>query len=367
MMNASSVPLEEALPWSIEKARTVLIYDSVETDGRFLLYTLAKQVLTTPATTTTATTSGGGSWNSEAGPASGRVLWLECAPVSNQQVATGLKKIGCDAAATYLRGHNNNPRSSTLSSSSALSPLTIRSLGVEVGASVMSSTSLDGNIDGAKTAEETVKWNGEAFLIGLYKQVKQWLAEEQKHPDRRRLPSWIILDDVSSLAMMLGDSRPVYKFVDSLNGLSSLIGFGLAIRCSHDVDQEFYKQKQLDGQNRNNNDNAANVGWVGLGGLCNNDNNNQIHGYVPWERYLTELADGIVDVMPLTSGYSREVHGRLIFTVHPVGRGWNEPSVGAGGGTRRNNHDNGLLWTSLAINYAIADNGVRAIRLRGST
>jgi hypothetical protein len=279
----------------------------------------------------------------------------------------GLKKIGCDVAAMYLRGHNNNPRSSTVSPSSALSPLTIRSLGVELAASVLSSNSLDSNIDGATTAEETETWNGEAFLIGLYKQVKHWLAEEQKHPDRQRLPIWIILDDVSSLAMMLGDSRPVFKFVDSLNGLSSLIGFGLAIRCSHDVDQELYKQKQLDGQNRNNNTKAANVGWMGMGGLCNNDSYNQIHGYVPWERYLTELADGIVDVLPLTSGYSREAHGRLIFTVHPVGRGWNEPSVGAGGATRRNKPDGGLLWTSLAINYAIADNGVRAIRLRGST
>ena len=38
----------------------------------------------------------------------------------------------------------------------------------------------------------------------------------------------------------------------------------------------------------------------------------------PWERQLVEMADTVVDVVPLASGYSREVHGRLIFTSKAV-------------------------------------------------
>ena len=45
-----------------------------------------------------------------------------------------------------------------------------------------------------------------------------------------------------------------------------------------------------------------------------NDDGSKDDDECPWERQLVEMADTVVDVVPLASGYSREVHGRLIFT-----------------------------------------------------
>ena len=314
-MNAS-VPLEEALPWSVESHRVILINDSNETDGRFLLHALAKQNL--------------------GNPTNGNVLWLACGPVTDVQVATALKKNGCDIATLYLRSSLQTPKTSSL-------PLTIRSLTVD-----MASTCLQ--------MSDEVTWNPDQFLRGWYKQVKSWVNEQS------RKPCWVLLDDVSSLASVLGDPRLVHRFVHSLTALSNNNqgqSFGITIRCSNDVDQSLYKAKQLEDQNLK----SAPL-WVGFGGQCNNPQYKSIESAIPWERHLVDLADGIVDVVPLSSGYSREAHGRLIFTLHPSGRGWR--NVAGDEGLKSSDSLTGFKINST-VNYCITDNGVRAIRLRGST
>ena len=65
--------------------------------------------------------------------------------------------------------------------------------------------------------------------------------------------------------------------------------------------------------------------------------------------------DTIVDVIPLISGYSREAHGRLVFSECPGGRGWGDSSK---------QQPQSASWNKLVINYSLNDNGVRAIRLR---
>jgi hypothetical protein len=295
----SSVPLTEALPWSPKCNRKVLVCDSVETDGRFLLHTLCTQALA----------------------GNGRVLWLTGGPVTETQVATGLKKIGCDAATGYLRN-------------GASPSLNIKSLAVEIATQTL-------------VADDDQAWNAEAYLKKIYKDIKTWVQQQ----DDSKGPSWVLLDDVSALASLVGE-RLVYCFVDSLSALASRLGehsFGLMIRCSHDVDQEFLKEQAL-------NDNNTNPGWVGAGGQSRDL---QRQEWIPWERHLVELADGIVDVVPLTSGYSREAHGRLIFSEQPGGRGWSD-------GNSSSTQATSTPWNKLVINYCIQDNGVRAIRLRGT-
>jgi hypothetical protein len=296
----SSVPLTEALPWSPKCNRKVLVCDSVETDGRFLLHTLCTQVLA----------------------GNGRVLWLTGGPVTETQVATGLKKIGCDAATGYLRN-------------GASPSLNIKSLAVEIATQTL-----------VPVADQAA-WNAEVYLKKIYQYIKTWIQQQ----DDSKGPSWVLLDDVSALASLVGE-RLVYCFVDSLSALASRLGehsFGLMIRCSHDVDQEFLKEQAL-------NDNNTNSGWVGAGGQSRDL---QRQEWIPWERHLVELADGIVDVVPLTSGYSREAHGRLIFSERPGGRGW-------GDGNTSGVQATSTPWNKLVINYCIQDNGVRAIRLRGT-
>ena len=103
---------------------------------------------------------------------------------------------------------------------------------------------------------------------------------------------------------------------------------------------------------------------------------------------LYELADGIVDVSPLESGYARDVLGRLSFVTTWSGKGWwgwgsslgvgvnNNSGIGGGGGggvgssssssrggANKKDDVNGA-YSSICVNYRCDDSGVRVMRLR---
>jgi hypothetical protein len=87
---------------------------------------------------------------------------------------------------------------------------------------------------------------------------------------------------------------------------------------------------------------------------------------------LFEIADGIVDVSPLESGYARDVLGRLSFGATWSGKGWwgiagntaARNTAGAVGNKRRE----GLVraYASICVNYRCDDSGVRVMRLRST-
>ena len=97
---------------------------------------------------------------------------------------------------------------------------------------------------------------------------------------------------------------------------------------------------------------------------------------------LYELADGIVDISPLESGYARDVLGRLSFVTTWSGKGWwggsssssgvaAGASSGVGGsgiGSRSqggaNKDDVNGAYSSICVNYRCDDSGVRVMRLR---
>jgi hypothetical protein len=303
-MNTTTVPLDEALPWSPSIPRTILVCDSIETDGRFVLYTLATQILKKQVC--------------------GRVLWLTGSPVTDRQVAMALKKSGCDVAAAYLRDASKSHQN-----------LKIQSLAADVATTLLS-----------LEEEEEKEFDPETFLKQIYKQVKTWLQDGKSSEGL----SWVLLDDVSSLAAIFGE-KIVFCFIDSLNALAmrwqGTNAFGMVIRCSHDLDQTLNKRATDIDEEKDQ------TGWMGAGGLGHKQQlkHNQQH-WIPWERSINESVDAIVDVVPLTSGYSREAHGRLIFSECPSGRGWGAPQK------------NTSSWNELVINYCLHDNGVRAIRLR---
>ncbi len=74
------------------------------------------------------------------------------------------------------------------------------------------------------------------------------------------------------------------------------------------------------------------------------------------------MADGIVDVLPLASGYTREAHGKLLFTACPGGRGWGDDSSKQGGGRTSTLSDG----STLVFNYCLTDSKVQAIQIRGT-
>lgn len=155
------------------------------------------------------------------------------------------------------------------------------------------------------------------FVEHLFQSIKDWCDSASGEA------RWIIVDDISTLAGLLGE-RLCYAFVLSLQGLCLAHDFGLVVRCAGD---EMEEQPE----------------WVGASSVISRTEQD-----VVWEHSLIELADGVVDVAPLTSGFSREVHGKLLFSAVPGNRGW---------GGRDTNH---------VFNYRLTDNQVLAIRVRGT-
>ena len=347
-MNAT-VPLEEVLPCSPHVPRKVLVCDSVENDGRFLLYTMAKQVLAYSS--------------SQHHQKKGQVLWIVGNPVTERQVATALKKMGCEAAAIYLRDNNSSTIYNTnTNNNSNNNNLTIRSLVSEIATQV------------EEDDDKEDEWNEEVFLKKVYSDIKRWIQTQiddnnnnnNDNDDDSSVPCWILLDDVSSLGTILGE-KLVYKFVEStaaaVSSHKNNLSIGLMIRCSNTLDQELLNKTDDDFE-------KDKTGWIGAGGLAHRKavRENQ-QKWIPWERSLEESVDGIVDVLPLTSGYSREAHGRVVFSEVPGGRGWGEQKSHQQqtlntSTTTSSTSSSSASWNKLLFNYCIHDNGVRAIRLR---
>ena len=311
----SSVPLVECLPWNPAVHRRVLVADSLQTDGRFLSHTLASQVL--------GASSSSSSSSIAASSSSGQIFWISGAPLTSTQIATALKKIGCEAGTSYLRNNDKPTKSS----------LTIRPLAVEIAAELLNDPS-------------TALSQSSMILRQVYQDLKRWLTQFESEEEGHQGPRWVILDDMSSLASV-AEEKTVYSFINSIVALSTRNNnqFGVLIRASFDHDQKLI-QKAAEANN-----NLA-VGWLGAGGR-----HREADEWIPWERSLVELADGIVDVVPLSSGYSREAHGRLTFSERAGGFGW-----GADRASQKVSHH----WNQVVVNYCLTDGGVRAIRLRGS-
>ena len=84
------------------------------------------------------------------------------------------------------------------------------------------------------------------------------------------------------------------------------------------------------------------------------------------------MANGIVNICPLESGYARDVLGRLSFGATWSGQGWWGVNSGGGGGgviprsgnATKKNERIARAYTSICVNYRCDDSGVRVMRLR---
>jgi len=408
-MNANTVPLQEVLPWSPEIPRNILICDSIETDGGFVLSTMVAQLFSSsswslplPSPSSASLTTSATGYNNRRHKIPTRALWLSGNSSTERQVASTLKKMGCDVGAPYLRKEYSGD-----------SNLTIRSLAVEIADRILINQ-IEGGIKSEMYGNEDKQmkypseyFDRETYLKQIYEEIKAWInynddnAENDNNDsdftnhssvdEKENLelgPSWVILDDVTALASILGETL-VYRFVESLVSLlcrqsindtsARSTKCGLIIRCSGDVDQMSYKI--------GNNEGNDHSGWVGAGGLAHKKAFNDMTRLklIPWERALEESVDAIVDVLPLSSGFSREAHGRLIFSETPNGRGWgrkfqqsnNKSNISASQSRPRRSMDGPIAtktistssetnnnWNKSIFNYSIQDNGARAIRLR---
>ena len=354
-MNANTIPLQEVIPWSPSDPRTILVCDSIETDGSFVLSTMAAQLFSSTMSPSSSIMQAKGLNRQPASMPS--AFWLSGNASTEKQVAATLKKLGCDAGASYLR-KNNNPIENSINSRTGLK---IRGLASEMSDLILMSTSQGGDEDGSP-------FHNEQYLKTVYRDLKAWVNSKNEEPTESTI-SWIFLDDVTALASILGD-RLVFCFVESLIALVNRpeSSCGLIIRCSGDSDQMLHK---IEG-----NEKKDQTGWFGAGGLSHKQatHDTLFRSFVPWERSMEESVDAIIDVLPLLSGFSREAHGRLIFSETANGRGWktsqNRNSRGSASGaplsksSSRANASNSSNWNKLIFNYRMQDNGARAIRLR---
>ncbi|CAB9507139.1 expressed unknown protein [Seminavis robusta] len=329
VIGGSAVALTEALPFVAGIPRVYLVSDAIDTNGRFLLYTLASQVLSSAS-------------NNSNDKKKGRVLWLGCGPLTQEQILQGLRKIGCDRSvlATSTQANHKEPKS-----------LTIRSLCVELSHKMLLQDDSHQDIN-------------KVFMKEMMQFVDQWLLLDNNSNNEMGTP-WIILDDVSTLANLVGEQL-VYQFILQLcakshaggDGVTMSTSPGVILRCSNDQEDEslpVYSGASLKGHQA----------WFGAGGANNSTQQQQqaIHSEEPpWERSLVELADGVMDVLPLASGYTRELHGRIVLTEMPFGRGWKHNNKQQSDAAAiRNTHSKKAYPAMQIVNYCITDQNPKIV------
>lgn len=235
-MNTSTVPLQEALPWSPSTPDCVLVTDCIETDGRFLLFTIATGALSRQES----------------------VLWLSCGAQTTSMIASALRKLGnAEATAPFLKRATTTTTTDDDSGWSEERSLHIHSIMAD--------------LSNATVAPDST------YLQDLSTRIQGILAN-------RKSTTLVVIDDVSALHHMFGKPA-TYLFLSQLLGMSKLI-----LKCSN---EQFESARQ----------------WIG-----STHSPPAITNFEGMSSLLVELASWVVDVVPLTSGYSREAHGRLVMT-----------------------------------------------------
>ena len=285
-----------------------------------------------------------------------------------KQIASALKKIGCDASLTMAATIGGSGRGNGNISSAKSRRLEIVPIMLEAATDILSPSD-DDEEDEALTS---------GYLKKLYRRIKSWLNESSS-PQQ---PNLIVVDDATSLATIFGP-RNVEFFLRQVRSLSLRQGCAsMAILCSTDADQDRYltaAAREGGGAVNVAGGGSTKSTWIGAGSdvMAVEQEYQQIvvgGAAGAWERNLVELADGIVDVMPLQSGFSLEAHGRLVFTERKGGRGWRDAASASGG--RRHNTTTARPTSSSAagasaflttvVNYCCEDSSIKAFRLRSS-
>lgn len=315
----NSVPLIDILPWGFDsppcsrQSPTIVICDSNETDGRFLLHTIASQCLSSK-TSATATSSMGNS-NISAKREPYHVIWVNCGAKTETNIRSAMKKIGCDT-----RLHDN------LVHIIPIIPYLSEKYAQEAE-----------NEDGVESEE---------ILKQVYLHVKEKIKTMKKYV--------IIIDNCTMLSTYFGAAM-TFTFVQKMKTMIRKATSGerkencLVALVSNDLDQDIYVQSTEQG--KKSVAGSKKLQYIGLGGRgmlhdaetmagMELDARNEFDELV-WERSLIELSDSVVDVVCLSSGFAKDVHGRLVFT------------------TSRSSSKS----STTVVNYCCNDTGVRAIRI----
>lgn len=423
--SSSLQPLSDILPWgnpitvlpslssssSTDKSvddRTLLITDACSSDGKFMLHALALQFLSCRHHAVVDDDA------AQLSPVlEGAVLWISCTPAIDRQIITGLRK----ASQHDLGGRINGAIG--LAIGFADSRIRIVSVQLELA---------DAKLDGNGETGADASFSHEQYLKGLHRRIVHWLNHReliQVTPARRNIrehcvtlgPNLIIIDSATALATLCGDKLTSMFLLSvrssmrnqSMRSSSSIIDAKvlnsnmdrkdkfdsaistvnvnlLAIRVSSPDDGGLY---HVDSNERTKVETIQLENsrllrpWLGFGsGPSTNGNEDGLitsislleenslsltYDSVPSLLYrsgIYEIADGIVDISPLESGYARDVNGRLSCGATWKGKGWWGIGGSSGGITRSGNEGITGAYASICVNYRCDDSGVRVMRLR---
>ena len=392
-MSTSAVQLQDVLPWGdnpIHGGRTILIYDSVETDGQFMLFAIAKQYLTwnPPALSSLAVSgkslddSTRSQWvhNLAKGMQNRRVLWIACGSSTPLQIQSTLKRMGTKSTNPTFTDNLNS-----FKNYQRTSPLHVISVPEEIGSQClcMSNTTVKNGID----VDDNL-WDADKYLRDLYQRIQSWTMKWDGVDDCAPPSVLLVLDQISSLSSMVGSALAL-KFILALRGWMKTHCHsdithdfqvdGLVISSSQDIDQQYFLSTIQAQKNLSVTGGGPRSEWIGAGGCVDlgrfaDEVDRWTHwdedraryflqgANEAWERSLVELADGIIDVIPLSSGYSRDVHGRLVFTENKCGQGW----MDSPGPAQKLKRDGSHGFFSSVVNYSFGDNAIQVFRLRST-
>jgi hypothetical protein len=345
-MNASTIPLGQAFPWKSKESHPecILVTDSIETDGRFVLYAIVQDVVTSTSSISNPSShrrrllvspNDNSSCNSQEESTS--ILWLSCHGLSEGQIRTSLKKIGCDdvhLTKTNLSSKaKDNRNEGTSTCSNHRNEANTICLNTDWTQSlVIHNVLLEWSLQPSR--------NPEMYLQSLYYKIRDW--------SKIRPFNLVILDDLSAMEKFIVQERYLYGFLSYVGHLPNM---HLIMRCSNDWDQRTLTANLAASQTIQGTGITVNSkNWIGAGGRQSHtllNYNSDRMGKVPMDRTLLEWADWIVDVVPLSSGPSREAHGRLVFTprIHTI-------------------TSNSQSSESVVFNYCLQDTSVQVIRFK---
>jgi hypothetical protein len=256
---------------------TILVTDTIEADGRFILCHLAAVAaqMQQQLPTKSSSTAGGGPSSS-----SSRVLWFACGGGGGTDTSTvraAIRRLGSAAGSAE-----------TVSVQSV--PAMILDEQILMGQ--------DRNDDDVDHDEDAIS---DKRLQPLWEQllsmIQDWRQQVTVSDDS--LYPLVIIDDMSTLAVLMGE-REAYLLAYWARDLSLEVDFHLVIRSLGTDGTSFQTP----------------IAYFGAGGKQDtyttvDDDDDEAYC---WEAGLVELADQIIDVRPLASGYSREAQGRFFIT-----------------------------------------------------
>jgi len=398
------------------------VTDASSTDGRFLLHALALQFLSSRYSPSSSEIDDNMNISIE-----GAVLWISCAPVTEKQIMMGLRKgvqhnLGGGSTTGSVGGKSSSSNTSVGQGGTG-GGIHIVSIPLELADAALCENSegkfFSHEIYLKQLHKRIVHWLKHRELLPMQQSSSEQpqQSQEQQHSDEKTLgPNLIIIDNATTLGALFGD-RLANAFVSGIrsslkrhakktsshsnkssNSTSNTtiktaittINHLLAIRASSPDDGGLYQIDGSDGSMKGEKLRSEYSRllrpWLGFGsGVSNNKDNDGAGANIPqleeqsndlslsphsvpsllYTSGLYEIADGIVDVSPLESGYARDVLGRLSFATTWSGKGWWGIAAGSkGSGNAVKQEDVNGAYSSFCVNYRCDDSGVRVMRLR---